>query len=131
MSVFFGPKISDFGPKLLFYHMAPNFVNGPFVALGETVHLAPWDRFSTFFRVTAVFIKNRPTRQKVSPYPTVGAPSASNSPSALGTQARRAGEIIAFIFINQASRYGRSLYFSSVILAFRIFAYLSFCLAAS
>ena len=31
----------------------------------------------------------RPTRQKVFPHPTVGAPSASNSPSALSAQALR------------------------------------------
>ena len=35
----------------------------------------------------------RPTRQKVFPHPTVGAPSASNSPSALSVRAPRAGWI--------------------------------------
>ena len=37
-----------------------------------------------------VFVKkNRPTRQKVFPHPTLGAPSASNSPSALSARERR------------------------------------------
>ena len=45
--------------------------------------------FSTFrFGVTAVFVtKIWLTRQKVFPLPTVGAPSASNSPSALSARA--------------------------------------------
>ena len=52
-----------------------------FWALGETVYFVPWDRF---FRVTVVFAKKiRPTRQKVFPCPTLGTPSARNSPSAL------------------------------------------------
>ena len=57
--------------------MTPNFVNGLFVALGKTVHFAPWDRFFDFSFM----------RQKVFPHPTVGAPSASNSPSALSARA--------------------------------------------
>ena len=43
-----------------------------------------------------VFVRGtRPTRQKVLPNPTVGAPSASNSPSALSAQAR-AGQRLRF-----------------------------------
>ena len=46
--------------------------------------------------VTGVFVKKiRLTRQKVFPLPTVGAPSASNSPSALSAQALRARPIRA------------------------------------
>ena len=52
-------------------------VNGPFVALGKTVHFAPWDQFLDFrFRVTPIFAKKRPTHQKVFPHPTVRALSA-------------------------------------------------------
>ena len=79
-----GPKISVFGPKI-------------FVALGETVHFQPSERLSTFrFWVTVLFVKKktRPTRQKVFPHPTVGAPSASNSPSALIAQALRGGRLV-------------------------------------
>ena len=55
---------------------------GPLWAIGATFR----------FRVTPVFVRGtRPTRQKVFPHPTVGAPSASNSPSALSAQALRAG----------------------------------------
>ena len=35
----FGPKNSDF------CHTNPILVNGPFVALGETVHFPRWERF--------------------------------------------------------------------------------------
>ena len=42
--VFYGPENSVFGPKF-FCQRTPNFVNGPFVALGETVHFQPLDRF--------------------------------------------------------------------------------------
>ena len=42
------------------------------------------------FRVSPVFVRGtRPTRRKVFPHPTVGAPSASNSPRALSAQALR------------------------------------------
>ena len=50
---------------------------------------SPWDRFR--FLVMAFFVKKKQTwltRQKVFPLPTVGAPSASNSPSALSARAR-------------------------------------------
>ena len=62
----------------VFCYRTSNFVNGLFVALGETFH----------FRVTAIFIKKTwLKRQKVFPHPTAGAPSASNSPSALSARA--------------------------------------------
>ena len=66
------------------------FCPWPFVALGETIDLAPSDWFSTFrFQVTPAFVK------KSSPIPnsTMGAPSASNSPSALSAQSTRAGKL--------------------------------------
>ena len=44
--------------------------------------------YSTFrLRVTVVFVKKRPPRQKVFPHPCMGAPSASNSPSTLSARA--------------------------------------------
>ena len=60
-------------------------IPGLFVALWEKVHFPRCGRFSTFRSwVMAVFVKKTwPTRQKVFPLPTVGALSASNSPSAL------------------------------------------------
>ena len=56
--------------KSVFCYMIPNFVNSPFVALGKTVHFAPWDRFFDFlFPSYSRFPKrNRPTRQKVFPH---------------------------------------------------------------
>ena len=41
--------------------MTPNFVNDPFVVLGETVHFPPWDRFFDFF------VPTWPTHQKSLP----------------------------------------------------------------
>ena len=80
-----GPKISILAKKSDIFHTTQILVNDPFVALRETVHFLLGNDFSTFrSRVTAVFVKktwlNRP---KVFPLPTVGAPSSSNSPSAL------------------------------------------------
>ena len=66
--------------------------NDPFLALGMMVNFPPWDRFFDFpvwiytsFRKE----KTRLTCQKVFPLPTctVGALSASKSPSALSAQA--------------------------------------------
>ena len=74
------PKNLDFGCRI------PDFVNYPFVALGEAVDFAPSDLFCDFsFARNGCFRKKkkRRTRQKFFPLPTVGAPSASNSPSAL------------------------------------------------
>ena len=66
-----------------------------FLALGMTVNFPPWVRFFDFpFRSYNCFRKKiRLTCQKVFPLPNVGAPSASNSPSALSAQARKAGWI--------------------------------------
>ena len=87
-----GPKIQILAQKFGFWPKNPffwyrtlDFDDGPFVALGKTVHLQPLDRFFDFS-----FPRNRRTRQKIFPHPTVGAPSASNSPSA------RAGQFHAY-----------------------------------
>ena len=64
-----------------------------FVALGETVHIPLGERFFDFpFPSYSRFRKKkkRLTRQKVFPLPTVRALSASNSPTALSSQALRA-----------------------------------------
>ena len=83
-------SILDFGPKILFFIWDPVFwyrgVRNP----------RRWLRFSNLcnfsFPSYARFREGtRPTRQKVFPHPTVGAPSASNSPSALSA---RAGKLL-------------------------------------
>ena len=83
----FWPKKSDF------CHTTPIFVDDPFLALDMTVNFPPWKQFFDFsFRSYSRFRKKiRLTAQKVFPPPTVGLPSASNSPSALSAQ--RAGLI--------------------------------------
>ena len=72
--VFLGPEISDFGPKIRFCYTTPNFVNGPFVALRETIHFAPWDLFfESLF--TFDFVKKKKTgrrTKKSSPTPLWG-----------------------------------------------------------
>ena len=87
------------GPKSLFLVQKSNFchttilVNGPFVALGVTVHFPPWERFSDFpFPSYSRFHKKNPVDPSKSlPPPHCGgrAPSASNSPSPLSAQALR------------------------------------------
>ena len=88
--IFFGPENSIFGPKIRFCFTTPTFDNGLFVALGQTDHFAPWDRFFDFsFPSYSLFVKRKSqsTHQKVFPHPPVRAPSASNSPSALSARA--------------------------------------------
>ena len=82
---FLGPKSRFWAKKSDFCHMTPILVSGRFVALGEAVHFPPWERFSDFpFQSYSSFRKKtRLKAQKVFPLLTVGAPSASNSPSAL------------------------------------------------
>ena len=65
---FFGPKNLDLTPKIRFCYRTPDFVT-----LSEMVDLAPSDRFFYFlFPKNRRFRKkNRPTRQKVFPHPTV------------------------------------------------------------
>ena len=43
--LFFGPKISVFGPKIQFLPYDPNFGQWPILALGVTIYFPPWDRF--------------------------------------------------------------------------------------
>ena len=90
--MFFLAQNLGFWPKNpIFCHKTPILVNSPFVALRVTVHFPPWERFSDFpFPIYSRFRKKKQLmRQKVFPLPTVRAPSASNSPSALRAQALR------------------------------------------
>ena len=48
MSFFWGPKSRFLAKKSDFCDTTPILVNGPFVALRETVHFSPWDRFFDF-----------------------------------------------------------------------------------
>ena len=88
-SLFFGPKFQFLAKKSDFCHTTPIFVVDPFLALDMTVNFPPWKPFFDFpFRSYSCFRKKiRLTCQKVFPLPTVGALSASNSPSALSAQA--------------------------------------------
>ena len=83
------PKFRFLVQKSDFCHTTPILVNDPFLALGMTVNFPPCKRFFDFpFRSYSCFRKKIwLTCQKVFPPPTVGAPSASNSPSALSAQA--------------------------------------------
>ena len=93
VNVFLGPK---FQISAIFGYRTLDFVNGTFVALDETIDLAPSDQFFNFsFPSYARFRKkkNWPTRQKVFPSSIVEAPSASNSPSALSAQSTQAGKV--------------------------------------
>ena len=67
--LFFGPEISVFAQKSDCY-MTPILVNGPFVALGETILFPCWGRFLDFlFPSCGRFRKkNWSMRQKVSPH---------------------------------------------------------------
>merc|ERR1711978_53373 len=88
---FFGPKFRFLVQKSDFCHTTPILVDDPFLALGMTVNFPHWERFFDFpFQSYSSFRKkNLLTSQKVFPLPTVGAPSASKSPSALSAQALR------------------------------------------
>merc|ERR1712209_322345 len=81
-----------------FCHRTPILVNDPFLALGMTVNFPPWERFFDFpFQSYSCFRKKIwLTCQKVFPLPTVGAPSASNSPSALSAQALQARPLLVW-----------------------------------
>ena len=83
MTAFFWAQNFGFWPKNPIF--ATILVDDPFLALGMTVNFPPWKRFFDFpFRSYSCFRKKiRLTCQKVFPLPTVGAPSAGNSPSAL------------------------------------------------
>merc|ERR1711978_94640 len=88
-SLFLGPKFRFLVKKSDFCHTTPILVDDPFLALGMTVNFPPCKRFFDFlFQSYSCFGKKIwLTAQKVFPPPTVGAPSASNSPSALSAQA--------------------------------------------
>ena len=98
-SLFLGPKFWFLVQKSDFCHTTPILVNDPFLALGMTVNFPPWKRFFDFpFRSYSCFRKKIwLTAQKVFPLPTVGAPSASKSPSALSAQALRASGLIIYL----------------------------------
>ena len=83
--LFLGPKFQFLAKKSDFCHTTPIFVDDPFLALDMTVNFPPWKQFFDFpIQSYSCFRKKiRLTAQKVFPPPTVGAPSASNSPSAL------------------------------------------------
>ena len=90
-----GPKTRISAQNSVFF---TGFCQWPLVALGKTVHFTPWDQFFDFsFPSYSIFLykKKRLTRQKFFPHPTVGAQSASNSPSAgpSGLRNSRAGWI--------------------------------------
>ena len=90
-SLFLGPKFRFLVQKSNFCHTTPILVDDPFLALCMTVNFPPWEWFFDFpFQSYSCFRKKiRLTAQKVFPLPIVGAPSASNSPSALSAQALR------------------------------------------
>ena len=78
--VFFGSENSE---NSCFFAIGPQILAGPFGALGEMVHFAPWDlSFDFLFPSYGRFRKKKTqTHQKVLPQPTDGVPSTSNSPS--------------------------------------------------
>merc|ERR1711972_172018 len=89
--LFLGPKFRFLAKKSDFCHMTPIFVDDPFLVLDMMVNFPPWKRFFDFpIRSYSCFRKKiQLTAQKVFPPPTVGAPSASNSPSTLSARALR------------------------------------------
>ena len=48
-------------PLLCWKHRAPNFFNGPFVALGDKVHFAPWESIFRLFvsKLWSFFVKRK------------------------------------------------------------------------
>ena len=81
---FFGQNFRILARKSVFCYRTPDFVNGPFLALGDSFDLAPSDPFLNFsFPSYGRFREgDPPTQQKVLPHLTVGALTDSNSPSA-------------------------------------------------
>ena len=84
--LFLGPKSRFLAKKSDFCHTTLILVNGPFVALGETIHFPPLEGFWIF-----PFLSYSCFRKKNMVDASMRAPSASNSPSALSAQALRAG----------------------------------------
>jgi len=89
---FFGQNFRILARKSVFCYRTPDFVNGPFLALGDSFDLAPSDPFLNFsFPSYGRFREgDPPTQQKVLPHLTVGALTDSNSPSARSALALRA-----------------------------------------
>ena len=88
MNAFFGPKILVFGQKIQFLPYDPNFGQRP-VCSPRRDGLFPTlvTIFNFSFPSYGRFPKKIwPTLQKVFPLPTLRAPSASNSPSALSAR---------------------------------------------
>ena len=79
-SFFFGQNFRIFARKSVFCYRTPDFVNGPFLALGDSFDLAPSDPFLNFsFPSYGRFREgDPPTQQKVLPHLTVGALTDSN-----------------------------------------------------
>ena len=86
---FLGQNVQILARKSVFCYRTPDFVNGPFVALGDSFDLAPFDPFLNFSFLSYGNFRegDPPTQQKVLPHPTVGALSDSNSPSVLSARA--------------------------------------------
>ena len=56
-------NLSSFNKKRKICHKTPILVSGPFVALGETVHFPPWERFFDFsFPSYGRFLKKKPSK---------------------------------------------------------------------
>ena len=63
MNAFLGRKSRFLAKKSDFCHTISSLVNGPFLALGETVHFPPWDRFprySSFHKKPGCQLKKSP-----------------------------------------------------------------------
>ena len=90
VTFFFAQNFRILARKSVFW--TPDFVNGPFVALGVSFDLPPSDPFLNFsFPSYGNFREgDPPTQQKVLPHLTVGALTDSNSPSARSALALRA-----------------------------------------
>ncbi len=83
---FFAQNFRIFVRKSVFCYRTPDFVNGPFLALGDSFDLAPSDPFLNFSFPSYGRFRggDPPTQQKVLPHLTVRALTDSNSPSARG-----------------------------------------------
>ncbi len=105
MGFFFGQNFRILARKSVFCYRTPDFVNGPFLALGDSFDLAPSDPFLNFsFPSYGHFREgDPPMQQKVLPHPTVRALSASNSSSALS--ARAGLELVRREFLYQKMAY--------------------------
>ena len=94
---FFAQNFRIFVRKSVFCYRTPDFVDGPFLALGDSFDLAPSDPFLNFSFPSYVNFRegDPPTQQKVLPHLTVGALTDSNSPSARSALALRARAVCA------------------------------------